>query len=117
MEELIQNIHFTNIWWALVTPVFLMLLDVITGYYGAWKDDKVSSSKMRDGLGKKCAELVYIFIGILAKFAIEADFIMYFLIIYVCYMELVSLAENCDKLGFPLPPSWKKKLNNNDKEE
>lgn len=116
MEELLQEIHFTNLWWAIIAPLFLMLLDVITGYYGAWKDKKVSSSKMRDGLGKKCAELCYVLVGILAKFAIDTSTVMYFIIIYVCYMELVSLAENCDKLGFPLPAKWKEKLNNNKEE-
>ena len=113
MQELMQNVQFVNIWWAILVPAILMALDVVTGYYGAWKDKTISSSKMRDGLGKKCAELCYIIVGVLAKFALALDPIMYGIIIYVCYMELLSLAENCDKLGFPLPKSWKEKLNNN----
>lgn len=112
MEELMQSIHFTNIWWALVAPLILMILDIFTGYYNAWKEGTVSSSKMRDGLGKKCAELCYILVGILCKFAIGVTPIMYFLIIYVCYMEIISLIENCDKLDFPLPERWKEKVNN-----
>ncbi len=116
MEELLK-LNFTNIWWAIGAPLLLMILDIITGYYNAWKNDEVSSSKMRDGLGKKCAELCYIAIGFLFKFAFATDVVMYFMVIYVCYMELVSLAENCDKLGLPVPDKLKNKLNNESEEQ
>lgn len=112
MEELIQEIHFSSMKWAVIAPLILMILDVITGYYNAWRSKKVSSSKMRNGLGKKLAEIAYVVVGILLKYAIGADAVMYFVIIYVCYMEIVSLAENCDKLGFPMPQKLRDKLNN-----
>lgn len=112
MEEL-MNLHFTNIWWAIISPLILMILDVITGYFGAWKNKEISSSKMRDGLGKKCAELCYIIVGAIFKYAFGLEAILYFMVIYVCYMELVSLAENCDKLGVPLHEKIKEKINNN----
>ncbi len=111
MEELI-NLQFTNIIWQIILPLILMILDVITGYYNAWKNNEISSTRMRDGLGKKCAELCYIVVGIIFKFAFGTSTIMYFIVIYVCYMELVSLAENCTKLGFPIPDKLKEKLNN-----
>lgn len=59
MEEL-MDLHFTNNIWIFVLPLALMILDVITGYYNSWKNNEVSSSKMRNGLGKKCAELCYV---------------------------------------------------------
>lgn len=111
MEEFLQ-MQFTNIIWAITLPAILMLLDVITGYYNAWKKDEISSAKMRDGLGKKCAELAYIIVGFLFKFAFGTEAIMYGIVLYICYMEIVSLAENCDKLGFPMPTKLKEKLNN-----
>ena len=111
MEEL-MNLHFTSIWWAIIVPVVLMVLDILTGYYNAWEKEQISSSKMRDGLGKKCAELCYIVVGFLFKFAFGVDIVMYFMVIYVCYMELVSLTENCAKLGLPMPEKIKNKLNN-----
>ena len=111
MEDL-MNLHFTNIWWVFIAPLILMTLDVITGYYNAWKNDEVSSSRMRDGLGKKCAELCYIVLGTLFNFAFGISAVMYFMVIYVSYMEIMSLVENCDKLGFPMPDNWKKKVNN-----
>lgn len=110
MEEL-MNLHFTNIWWTIGVPLFFMVLDIITGYYNAWKNNEVSSSKMRNGLGKKCAELCYIALGFIFKFAFGVESIMYFMVIYVCYMEMVSLFENCAKLGLPIPAKLKGKLN------
>ena len=110
--EALMELHFTNIVWCILVPLVLMILDIITGYYNAWKNNDVSSSKMRDGLGKKCAELCYIVVGFLFKFAFGTNSIMYFIVLYVCYMELVSLAENCDKLGIKLPDNISDKLNN-----
>ncbi len=115
MQDL-MNLQFTNIWWTLGLPLILMVLDIITGYYNAWKNNEVSSSKMRDGLGKKCAELCYIVLGFVFKFAFGIEAIMYFMVIYVCYMEVVSLLENCAKLGLPLPKKIAEKLNNNKEE-
>ena len=115
MEEMLK-LHFTNTIWCLIVPIVLMVLDIITGYYNAWKKNEISSAKMRDGLGKKCAELCYIFVGFLFKFAFGTGSIMYFIVLYISYMELVSLAENCDKLGFPMPTKWKEKLNNKKEE-
>lgn len=111
MEQLIE-LEFSNIWWVIALPLILMILDIITGYYNAWKNNSISSSKMRDGLGKKCAEICYIILGFICKFAFCIDGVMYFLVIYVCYMELISLLENCDKLGVPMPEEIKNKLNN-----
>ena len=110
MEEL-MNLKFAHIGWVIGVPLILMVLDIVTGYYNAWKNNDISSSKMRDGLGKKCAELCYIIVGFVFKFAFEVDAVMYFMGIYVCYMEIVSLAENCDKLGVTMPNKIKEKIN------
>lgn len=115
MEELIQNIHFTNIWWTILAPMILIILDILTGIVIAWKNNDFKSAKMRTGLSKKFGELVYVLIGILTKFALETDLILYFVVVYICLMEVSSLAENCDKLGVKMPNILKQKLNN-DKE-
>lgn len=116
MEELIQNMHFTNIWWAILAPMILIVIDVLTGIVIAWRNNDFKSAKMRTGLSKKFGELVYVLVGILTKFALGTDLILYFTVGYICLMELSSLAENCDKLGVKMPPKLKEKLNN-DKEE
>lgn len=116
MEEIIQNIHFTNLWWAILAPLILIIIDVLTGVVIAWRNNDFQSSKMRAGLSKKFGELVYVLVGILTKYALGTDLILYFTVGYICIMEISSLAENCDKLGVKMPDKLKDKLNN-DKEE
>lgn len=112
MEEIIQNIHFTSLWWAILAPMALIVLDVLTGLVIAWKNGDFKSAIMRAGLSKKFGELIYIVIGILTKFALGTELILYFTVGYICLMELSSLAENCDKLGVKMPEKLKEKLNN-----
>lgn len=116
MNEIMQNIHFTNLWWAILAPMLLIIIDVLTGVVIAWKNNDFKSAKMRAGLSKKFGELVYVLVGILTKFALGTELILYFTVGYICFMEISSLAENCDKLGVKMPDKLKEKLNN-DKEK
>ena len=116
MEDLFQNLNFTSIWWAIATPLLLIVIDVITGVAIAWRDNNFQSAKMRAGLSKKFGELVYVLVGILTKFALGTDLILYFTVGYICLMEISSLAENCDKLGVSMPEKLKEKLNNKKEE-
>ena len=120
MQEMIQNIQFTNIWWAILAPLVLIIIDILTGIIISWRDNSFKSSVMRAGLSKKFGELVYILVGILTKFAICTDLILYFSVGYICLMEISSLAENCIKLGVPMPEKLSEMLSeklNNEKEE
>lgn len=112
MDLMIQEIHFTSIWWAIFAPLLLIVIDVITGVVISWKNNDFQSSKMRAGLSKKFGEIVYVLVGILAKFALGIDLVLYFAVGYICIMEISSLAENCDKLGVKIPNKLKEKLNN-----
>ena len=112
MNEIMQNIHFTNLWWAILAPMLLIIIDVLTGVVIAWKNNDFESAKMRAGLSKKFGELVYVLVGILTKFALGTELILYFTVGYICFMEISSLAENCDKLGVKMPDKLKEKLNN-----
>lgn len=119
MEELINNIHFTSLWWMISAPLILIIIDVLTGIIIAWRNNDFQSSKMRAGLSKKFGELVYVLVGILTKYALGTDLILYFTVGYICVMEISSLLENCDKLGVKMPDKIKDKINNkdNDKKE
>lgn len=117
MEEIINNIHFTSLWWTILAPLILIIIDVLTGIIIAWRNNDFQSSKMRAGLSKKFGELVYVLVGILTKYALGTDLILYFTVGYICVMEVSSLLENCDKLGVRIPDKLKEKINNGDKED
>jgi toxin secretion/phage lysis holin len=119
MEEIINNLQFTSILWAILTPMILIVMDVLTGIIIAWRNNDFQSSKMRAGLSKKFGELVYILVGIITKYALGTDLILYFTVGYICVMEVSSLFENCDKLGVKMPDKIKDKINNknDDKKE
>ena len=109
MNNLLQ-LNFASTIWQIVLPLVLMGVDIVTGYYNAWKNNEVQSKKMRDGIGKKIAELTYILIGFLFAEAFNVSPISQFVSIYIIYMELVSVAENCKKLGVKMPKLISEKL-------
>lgn len=115
--EIMMNLQFTHSYWVILLPLILMCLDILTGYYNAWKKHQISSSRMRDGLGKKLAEIVYIIIGILCTTVFGMKSITYFISLYVVYMEFISIAENCKKLGVKMPQILQEKLNNKKEEK
>lgn len=110
--EILEELHFSNNYWEILLPLVLMVADIITGYYNAWKNKEISSSKMRDGLGKKIAELCYLFVSFIIGIAFDIKVVSYFISIYVIYMELISILENCEKLGVKMSDTLKEKLNN-----
>lgn len=108
----IENFKVDNAIWFIVLPLILCILDVITGYLNAWIKNDIQSKKMREGLGKKIAELVYCSVALLINLLFRLPSVSYFITGYICFMEIMSLAENCDKLGVPMPNVLKKKVNN-----
>ena len=118
---MIENIVITdfeieNYIWFILLPLILEILDVITGYLNAWIKGDIQSKKMREGLGKKVGELVYCSVALLINILFNIPSISYFITGYICFMEIMSLAENCDKLGVPMPNVLKKKVNNLEEE-
>ena len=111
-EIMISDFEITHEIWFILLPLILETLDVITGYLNAWIRDDIQSKKMREGLGKKVAELVYCSVALLINLLFSLPSISYFISGYICFMEIMSLAENCDKLGVPMPNVLKKKVNN-----
>lgn len=98
---------------VLLVPFVLMVLDFLTGVSHAWATGHLKSYKMREGLNRKFAEICIIAIGVLFRWAINLpDYIVIGLTIYVVIMELVSISENLDKMGVPLPKWIQKALRN-----
>ena len=97
----------------LLLPFILMVLDFLTGITHAWATGHLKSYKMRDGLNKKVGEICILLIGYIFTWTINAPkYLMIGLTIYIVIMELISLSENLDKMGVPLPKPLRKALRN-----
>ena len=109
--ELFKDFKFTNAIWVLVIPTVLMAVDFLTGYLGAWVKNNVISSRMREGLVKKVCEILILLIGKLFEFGMGLpQYLMNCISFYIIFMELISIIENLDTVGVPLPNFIKKSL-------
>ena len=118
MEELLQFVSqfdFRNEWWVLFTPLIIIGIDVVTGVVTAWAKQTFNTSIMRAGLGKKAGEISILIIGELFSYALQLpDIIMNLASFYIIFMEFVSICENIDELGVPIPKIIKDAINNVD---
>lgn len=109
--NLLKDFHFTNAIWVLTIPISLMGIDVLTGYLNAWIHHDVKSYRMRQGLVKKCGEMLVLIIGKLFEWGLGLPtMIMNAISSYIILMELVSITENLDAIGVPIPKFFKKGL-------
>lgn len=116
VNEVLSQMKFTNDFWLIALPAILMSLDVATGFINAWAKNEIKSSVMRQGLARKFGELVILGIGQLFFFGIGLPkYCVGFVSFYIILMELISICENLDKLGVPIPKFIKKVLNNAEK--
>lgn len=118
MEELIEMIsqfNFRNELWVLFIPLALMAIDIITGVINAWVKKEFKSAVMRAGLGKKAGECMILVVGELISYGLNLpDIVMNGASFYIIFMECVSILENVDKLGVPVPKFVKDVINNVD---
>ena len=111
--HMIQGFEFRNTFWYLILPMSLMGIDIATGFINAWIRKEVSSSRLRSGLGKKIGEVSILIIGELFTYALRLPKnMMKFFAAYIILMEIISIIENLDKLGIPIPGRIKKVVNN-----
>ena len=111
--HMIQGFEFRNTFWYLILPMILMCIDIATGFINAWIRKEVSSSRLRSGLGKKIGEVSILIIGELFTYALRLPKnMMKFFAAYIILMEIISIIENLDKLGIPIPGRIKKVVNN-----
>lgn len=117
LRELVQEFNFSNDVWTVMLPVILMGIDFFTGTINAWIQGELDSSKMRKGLGKKLGEVAAIMIGEMFVCAFGLSTLVASAIsIYIIVMELISICENLEKLGVPIPKFIKNALSiTNDK--
>lgn len=113
ISEMLQMFQSTNNYRVLIVPFALMVFDFITGISHAWATGHLKSYRMREGLNKKVGEITMIIIGCLFNWALNVPkYVVYGIVLYVIIMELISICENLDKMGVPIPKFVKKALRN-----
>lgn len=113
MNEILKNLHFASYIWLIALPCLMMAVDIVTGLTYAWVSKTFDSARMRAGLGKKFGEVSYIVVGLLVTYAMMLpSYIVAGIATYIVLMELMSIIENCDKLGTPMPKAVKDVINN-----
>lgn len=108
----LESLKFTHEFWTILMPSLLIAIDVLTGVVNAWIKRELSSSTMRKGLGHKVSEFAYLLVGFLCSEAFALKQIYYFISFYIIYMEILSIVENCKKLGTKEPIKIDKELDN-----
>lgn len=113
ISEMLQMFQSTNNYRVLIVPFVLMVFDFITGISHAWATGHLKSYRMREGLNKKVGEMTMIIIGCLFNWALNVPkYVIYGIVLYVIIMELISICENLDKMGVPIPKFIKNALRN-----
>ncbi|MBR2189577.1 MAG: phage holin family protein [Eubacterium sp.] len=113
MFDIFKTIHFASLTWLLILPMAMMAIDILTGLINAWKQKDFQSALMRSGLAKKAGEILILVVGILFTYGMGLpSYILKLISLYIILMELMSVIENLDKLGAPLPKFVKDVINN-----
>lgn len=116
MDELLQFVSqfdFRNEWWVLFTPLIIMGVDVVTGVVKAWVNKNFEASIMRTGLGKKAGEVAILIAVELLSYALNLpDIVKNCVSFYIIFMEVMSVLENANALGIPIPKFVRDAINN-----
>lgn len=106
LDDFIMNIKITESWKIILIPIVFMAVDYLTGFFKAYIHHNICSSKMRDGLIKKCGECVVVALSLFCEYMISLphDFVT-FVTVYIIILESISILENLESIGVKLP-SW-----------
>jgi toxin secretion/phage lysis holin len=114
--NILDKVKFANEIWVFIIPGVLMAVDILTGSLNAWAKANFKSFKMREGLVKKCGEITILAIGQLFTIGLVLPtYIMSGISFYIIFMELISICENLQKMGVPIPKFIKKALDDTEK--
>ena len=115
-KKVLESVKFVNEIWVFMIPGILMAIDILTGSLNAWAKRDFKSYKMRQGLVKKCGEVTILGMGELFTIGmILPTYIMSGISFYIIFMELISICENLQKMGVPIPKFIKKALSDTEK--
>ena len=102
--EITEEIHYSHDYWIFLLHLVLIASDVVSGWIQATINSTWDSTKMRKGLFRKGGEMLVVVIAWIVGIAVPMDInIAVFFSAYIVLMELVSVIENLDLAGIPMP--------------
>ena len=116
MEMIINSLpkmKFVNEFIFYLVPLIFMLCDVVSGLAKAYVQKNIISHKMRSGIIKKCGEMMIIVLTAVVVYSVQWPHqIIAIVSLYMILMEIISIMENLDGIGVPIPKWIEKTINN-----
>ena len=113
LDTALDTVQYTHQYWIFLLPVLGAMADIITGWIQASINATWDSTKMRKGLFRKGGELLVVVLAFVTEYALQVAaqaHVATFLSIYIVIMEALSVLENLDQAGVPIPPIIRDRL-------
>ena len=99
IQEILQNIHFSSIYWQILAPCIFSLCDILTGFIQAIINKNIDSKIMRTGLLHKVLIIIILLLSFIADLSFNLNFVSKIVCGYIILMESISILENLKKAG------------------
>ena len=99
IQEILQNLNFSNIAWQILAPCIFSLCDILTGFIQAVINKEVDSQIMRNGLLHKVLIIIIVLLSFVVDLSFGLGFVSKIVCGYVIVMEATSILENLKKAG------------------
>ena len=113
VDTALDSVRYTHQYWIFLLPVLGAFADIVTGWIQASINSTWDSTKMRKGLFRKGGELLVVVLAFVTEYALQVAaqaHVATFLSIYIVIMEALSVLENLDQAGVPIPPIIRDRL-------
>jgi toxin secretion/phage lysis holin len=113
VDTALDTVQYTHQYWIFLMPLILAGADIVTGWIQASINATWDSTKMRKGLFRKGGELLVVVLAFVTEYALEVAahaHIATFASVYIIVMESLSVLENLDQAGVPIPPIIRDRL-------
>lgn len=116
MEMIISSLprmKFASEFVIYLVPLIFMICDIVSGLAKAYVQKNIISHKMRSGIIKKCGEMMIILLTAVVVYSVQWPHqIIAIVSVYMILMEIISIMENLDGIGVPIPKWIEKTINN-----
>ena len=102
IEQVINSLNFTTIFWQAGATLIFMVADIITGLIQAVINKNLDSQKMREGILRKALLILVVILSFISQYAFNIPAISKVVCIYIIVMEIISIFENIKKAGVDL---------------